>query len=784
MDTTADTGKKRPSTDPQGSNRLVRARHLERSDQSNTKGDWNSSSRALDFLQQQQDEFRSDEVSDDEDFLRGIGKLEKRLDKAKITTLSDLHDGFQGSGRDTTVSMLTLCGFDYQTIETAIAPMFSSAEALLDGRILSLQSTLTGKTGNDTGIEKEIDDAIKIYKAEATVFEGPLLSDLSVPRTNDIFLVLGPSGSGKTLFSLKGFPNPKDTTKSVTVYLKASEMPKSNCDSADALMSYVKETLAKRLENASSPFINRKLNMGVSLVIDEASALGDWIKEYQSLKQIYEVVSAVATRPRLILAGTGIDEITKGLGSDIQVQKYRMRPWGQKQMTAILRSVNNRNKIMAMIEREPLYRRLASNARAASYLIQELDERSNWTGDFKYYVNGVLQAVARKYIQSNGLGKLTSGERRLVAREVYRAVNEASDRVGEAYFPQWTLSLPANNEMKSCFLGLLNINVESAKGNPILLPGYEFSVSVTAAITIVLLAMLDVIGSLGHTWSDFEVICSINELQELVVNMEENVLVNDGVKILFLRQPFPQTRAKTKFEVPAMFCNEVFVNGERAPFADVIAPYCVCQCKYVSDPTKDVVLELDEFVKMGILEPDGSDGVVQDKILLHGALLSALAGEWESKQSFSTDDPDSISSSTSSDRQKGLSRNSYLASQLVIETTVDQSQSTRQFAYNKDTTELQLVPSVSGNEVKYKVSHELSEVVKVIFYTRGNHFVIKNNKATVEVTPEDVPRDGSIKSGKLNEIVDVLGMRLRKNVKLHFLFIRNHDPDQAWANNG
>ena len=63
------------------------------SDQSNTKGDWESTSRALDFIQQQKDKFRRDKISD-VFFDLLCGGLEAELNEAKITTLKKISDYF------------------------------------------------------------------------------------------------------------------------------------------------------------------------------------------------------------------------------------------------------------------------------------------------------------------------------------------------------------------------------------------------------------------------------------------------------------------------------------------------------------------------------------------------------------------------------------------------------------------------------------------------------------------------------------------------------------------
>jgi len=76
------------------------------------------------------------------------------------------------------------------------------------------------------------------------------------------------------------------------------------------------------------------------LIFDEASHLKKHLGDMNFLAKLYKAVSRLATAPRLILSGTGIDDATKFLSSDSNgdVRKYRMRSWQLAQVDVILKA--------------------------------------------------------------------------------------------------------------------------------------------------------------------------------------------------------------------------------------------------------------------------------------------------------------------------------------------------------------------------------------------------------------------------------------------------------------
>ena len=297
-------------------------------------------------------------------------------------------------------------------------------------------------------------------------------------------------------------------------------------------------------------------------------------------------------------------------------------------------------------------------------------------------------------------------------------------------------------------------------------------------------------GSFGTNWSDFEVVCAQHELHDLVRTMDSDLLVKEGVQFIKLKKPFPPPKAGQKFEVPQLGNNVVAVNGPLAPFADVIAPNSICQCKFVQNALREqaVNLTVDEFVKMGIVKPldEGKNDEPSDKkkkikslkakIKLHGALLSALFKGFES--------PYEANPSGRTNRSNGLAdadyspdtsgRQFYPSCQLVGSPPSDDAKK-ETFAYDTSSGIL------SNNNEQYSCSTKIDDPLSAVFYTNAHSFKI--GSSDVHVEHMDVTVDGTVRDNeKLRNILDTLGIELRENVKLRFIFARNHNNHEKWEN--
>ena len=79
--------------------------------------------------------------------------------------------------------------------------------------------------------------------------------------------------------------------------------------------------------------------------------------------------------------------------------------------------------------------------------------------------------------------------------------------------------------------------------------------------------------------------------------------------LVLIHEQVPRGGNLTSFILPRFTKNIIWINGERASFADVIAPYMLIQCKHTSNVGKKLVVNLhDELRKCGLLRKNpGAD---------------------------------------------------------------------------------------------------------------------------------------------------------------------------------
>jgi hypothetical protein len=142
--------------------------------------------------------------------------------------------------------------------------------------------------------------------------------------------------------------------------------------------------------------------------------------------------------------------------------------------------------------------------------------------------------------------------------------------------------------------------------------GHHYNVSVTPAITIVLAALLGTTAFMQTSWSGFETVVALNELFKLVREAKDDRL--NEFRILQLDKPYDARKSSKNFEVPEMTSSMVLINGSRASYADVIAPFRLIQAKHSEGDTPATLFIGDELMKMGLL----SSSSVRDKVFAAG----------------------------------------------------------------------------------------------------------------------------------------------------------------------
>lgn len=127
--------------------------------------------------------------------------------------------------------------------------------------------------------------------------------------------------------------------------------------------------------------------------------------------------------------------------------------------------------------------------------------------------------------------------------------------------------------------------------------------TVSGAIAIVLTALMGNIACLSSSWSGFEGVVALSELQRLFVEWPRR----KSVPAMAIRRStlcFPVTHAVKSVNVPILNHKTVLINGSGAPFADIITPSRLIRCKHhIAEGQALLDLRL-EMAKMGVLKDD------------------------------------------------------------------------------------------------------------------------------------------------------------------------------------
>jgi hypothetical protein len=422
------------------------------------------------------------------------------------------------------------------------------------------------------------------------------------PGQPEPILVLGSSGSGKTTFAAKVLPGLifASTTKKqyFTVYLRAGLV--TNGGKENSLADVVKRT---KLEIGNIvPGIKHQqatpLDMCMIVVIDELGTKdhSGFSSNKEHLKQIVEGLNSIAKEVWLVLAGTGLDVITSDLNSRSDVTKIRMKPWGKEQIRWLARERRGEEGFMEVVkkvERNPILTRLASNARAAEFLVASVGELMSYCFESAGIVDTVVKKVAYDYILANGLKTCTAEQRRLVAHLVLKAVGSAKE--GDVTQP--TFDCGGDVKVERACRSLVDTHIESG----MLAHGQKFAVSMTPAITIVVAALTGNLSSLSSDWSGFERIVALCELHRLFVAAQHPV---PEISIKRLREAFPAPRSIRNLKVPRLSPHQVLVNGDKAPYGDIISHFRLEQGKHNRSSGQTKANLKVELAKMGVLKDE------------------------------------------------------------------------------------------------------------------------------------------------------------------------------------
>jgi hypothetical protein len=418
-------------------------------------------------------------------------------------------------------------------------------------------------------------------------------TSVDVDRQGNISLVLGPSGSGKSFYCRNEHSSRGDSIHEFRVYMYANQFDDTAVLNKSNMKNILKSILQKEIRNVLSLDEGTtlgQLDMTLYAIIDEAGC-DKFFSQEGNLRELSCAVKEIAKDGQLVVSGTGLDFLTSSIGSaGEELTKIRMLPWG---LEDFFKLAKNKEKIKKLAQKHDVYIKMISNARAAAKLLYWLDRTLGW-GDGDENVSFVVRAVAYDYISGNGLKDTNDKTRRRVVRSVLKALH--SCRPGCVDVPDFG-NLEPDEKIKA--QSLVDIHVLKVGDDIKLQEGHHYAMSVTPAITIVLAALLSSAASLQSTWSGFESVVAVIELFKLVREAEGDTV--PAFQIVQLDKAYPATTGAKLLEVPEMSNSIVFINGPRAPYADVIAPFRLIQAKHSDSGEIAHVKIEEELKKLGVL---------------------------------------------------------------------------------------------------------------------------------------------------------------------------------------
>ena len=447
-------------------------------------------------------------------------------------------------------------------------------------------------------------------------------------RPDPIYLITGPSGSGKTFVAVKEVSTYEvDHPKKVTLYVQPNSISQYNMAAKSRkngiLMKFIKESLTDRF--GYDP--NQTLNMHVTLVLDEIQRGDHFDDENKTLLTFFSKhVKKFAVSVRLVACGTGLTGAN--LVSNIDCYKIHLSTWNSTDVAVVLAERLKSKKIsqksiLNAIANQPILNALTSNARAAGFLLEEiatytirLPREYMKQGTISNRLNDaapfLFDTVVSRYTEMKGLQRLNSGARRRVAAFVLGAVEDASNRT--------RLEPPdlegLNIEEEAVAWSLIEHNVEYSTFSKVarLVRKDERPILVSPAITVVLFSMLSTPARIFTGWKAQERISALYALRQAVLtsldcfrtNRENGLegLDHDLAKLelVRLREGVPPGGKPEPFFIPRSAKNTIWINGDNAAFADVIAPCKLIQCKHTSIDVKKLRVDLyNELGKCGLL---------------------------------------------------------------------------------------------------------------------------------------------------------------------------------------
>ncbi|KAL7571882.1 hypothetical protein ACA910_006521 [Epithemia clementina (nom. ined.)] len=590
-------------------------------------------------------------------------------------------------------------------------------------------------------------------------------------RRADICFVMGPRGSGKTFYALKALSRATSTRMSdeiercFTLYYKITN--KSDLEARDGSHQFstckIEEAIKTKL-TAKVGKVQRKLDMRILLILDDATTAGDHIAKLgKNLCKIYEILFGLCTLPRLIVVTTGIDKFDFYMGSGTAFPKFRMSQWClssfQRALPKWLPALSSHEceKLTRIVESEPMYHRLLTNPRAAYFLAHAVATYLN--EDYvQQYMPTVTLNVVTKYIEASGFCDLDSSSRRRVARAIFKLLDDTSRVVDQWHrnleWPMFATS-ESNWELDdkefTLATSLINYNVERENGKVTLVQG-NHTVDVSPAVTIVLFFLIDVLGDLLSNWSGFEVLIAMIELHHLVVKQTGR---DFKVCLIKLKTPFLPTHYRVNLDVPIFDKDCVYLNGSDAPFGDVLSFGRFCRAKHETN-AEQLELDLqDELSKMGLVNGNNNNKAC--------VATTALMREWQKVASHSINE---VAAQGQTPQKEKDIFDQARAEGALLQHKIIEFDAYKKFRCRKENSRVTL----SHGSTTYTSEDPLPSRVDAVFYTNACEFKIKGTE-TMIISPSDLVNHLGDLDSEMDQLVKRQIKGLRDGVSIRFVFV-------------
>ena len=474
-------------------------------------------------------------------------------------------------------------------------------------------------------------------------------------RANPVYLIMGPIGSGKTFLAVKEVATKEvDHPKKVTLYVQPNSVPQYREATlylkGGALMKVIQEVLT--LKYGYDP--NYKLNMHVTIVLDKIQK-GDYFDDGNAalLTFLSSQMAGFADSVRLVACGSGLwSDI---FGSNVGCYMIHLRPWTSEDVAVVLANrVQSKNispaTILNAIVQQPILSALTSNARTAGFLVEEIvTYRARLPGGENVKQSTILtrwndaapfllDTVVSRFTETNDLQSLNGVGRRRAAAFVLGAVEDARKRTNSKLEPPDLKGLNAKEEWVAWSLIDHNVEYSGLNEARALVRSDQRSILISPAIMIVLYSMLNTPARIFTCWDAQERISALYALRQAVLtslycfrtNRENGLAGLDhdlaNLKLVQVRDRVPPVGKPKDFIVPRSAKHTIWINGDNAAFANVIAPRKLILCKRTSIAGETLTVDLiNELGKCGLLRNDDN---VDNKNKMGRVALRAIWFMW------------------------------------------------------------------------------------------------------------------------------------------------------------